>query len=369
MRPIFRHVPKLELTVPWVELGEFPTPVERLDDLLETQGLSGPAWVKRDDLTSPIYGGNKVRTLEPLFAEAKRRGATHIYSTGAYGSNHAVATRLHAPRVGLVGGAALFPQPRSEVGAENLLALHARPGPVLGLPHWSALPVGIWSAQRGHAPGRAVVMPPGGATPLGGFGYVSAALELAEQVERGELERPHRIVVAIGSTCTTAGLLVGVRYAARLGVGFVDARGQPAAPKVVAVRVTPWPITSAVRIAWLAARISRLVAARAGDPAWVLPLRRLRQGLVVDGRFLGAGYGVPTEAGRRAIALFGSAGLFLDTTYSAKAAAGFLQLQAEAPKPTVFWATKSSAPLPSTALEAVEVARMRRWIRRAGRSR
>ena len=88
---------------PWVSFGSFPTPV---------QHVTGDVWVKRDDLSSPIYGGNKVRTLEALFGVARSRGKDRIYATGAYGSNHAAATVLHAPRVGLAPGVILFPQPR-----------------------------------------------------------------------------------------------------------------------------------------------------------------------------------------------------------------------------------------------------------------
>ena len=71
------------------------------------------AYVKREDESAEVYGGNKVRTLEFLFGEALARGARRIYSTGAFGSNHAAATVLHAPRVGLESGALLFPQPPS----------------------------------------------------------------------------------------------------------------------------------------------------------------------------------------------------------------------------------------------------------------
>lgn len=50
-----------------------------------------PFFIKRDDVSSPIYGGNKVRTLEALFGRARAAGVRRIYSTGAFGSNHALA--------------------------------------------------------------------------------------------------------------------------------------------------------------------------------------------------------------------------------------------------------------------------------------
>src|SRR5690606_20681998 len=90
--------------------------------------------------------------------------------------------------------------------------------------------------------------------------------------------------------------------------------------------------------------------------------------LQVDAAYLGGGYGVATEAGKRASRRFVDLGLpALDTTYSAKAAAGFLAHAAREPGPTLFWSTKSSAPLPEASLEKLEQApaRMRRWIARA----
>ena len=58
---LFRAYPALVRHIPWKSLGDLPTPVEELGSTL---GLpEGMLWVKRDDLTSPIYGGNKVRKL------------------------------------------------------------------------------------------------------------------------------------------------------------------------------------------------------------------------------------------------------------------------------------------------------------------
>src|SRR5581483_6446701 len=94
-------------------------PVEPLASLARALG-GGELWQKRDDRTSPIYGGNKVRTLEPLFGDALASGATRVYATGAYGSNHAAAMMMHAPRVGLATGVILYPQPASASARDNL---------------------------------------------------------------------------------------------------------------------------------------------------------------------------------------------------------------------------------------------------------
>src|SRR5262249_17328327 len=157
---------------------------------------------------------------------------------------------------------------------------------------------------------------PGGATPLGALGYVAAAFELARQVQSGAVPLPERVVVGVGSTCTSAGLLAGMTLAARLGVGFVR-NGREAPPRLVSVRVTPWPVTAAFRIAGLAVRATELLAELTGDASLKLDRALLASRLTVDGRFLGRGYGFGTEAGDRATALFAAAGgPPLDSTYS-----------------------------------------------------
>ena len=345
-RPIFEQWPSLRARLPFVELGALPTPVEPLADAARAAGIErDDLWVKRDDVTSPVYGGNKVRTLEVLFADAKAQGATHIYSTGAFGSNHATATVLHAPRADLRPGVVLFPQPASATAAENLRVIVGARPEIVALRTMLALPFGMWAARRRHASRgeRAYVMVPGGATPLGALGYVSAAFELARQIDRGEMPAPARVVVGVGSTCTSAGLLLGLYLAARAKIGIA------APPLLVSVRVTPWPVTAAFRIVGLAARASRLLAELAGDPALAVSAKDLRPSLRVDGRFLGRGYGRATGDGLAAIDAFGAhPGLILDTTYSAKAAAAVLAYARRAdPGPILFWSTKSTTPLPT----------------------
>ncbi|HVR18928.1 MAG TPA: pyridoxal-phosphate dependent enzyme, partial [Polyangiaceae bacterium] len=109
---VLARFPRLGERLRTAAIGAWPTPVEPLDELARELGHpAAELFVKRDDRSSPVYGGNKVRTLDVLFGEALARGLPRIVATGAYGSNHALATVLHAPRVGLVPDVALFPQP------------------------------------------------------------------------------------------------------------------------------------------------------------------------------------------------------------------------------------------------------------------
>jgi D-cysteine desulfhydrase len=368
-RALFEVFPAIRDRLAVVSLGDFPTPVEPLPGLEEIVGAEpGAVHVKRDDLTSPLYGGNKVRPLEVLFAEAGRTGATHVFATGAFGSNHAVATVVHAPRAGLLPGVVLYPQPASAAALANLNAIAARATPFVALPHWSSLPAGIrfaaWGERRrGHVP---FFMMPGGATPLGALGYVNGALELALQVASGVLPPPRRVVVAGGSGCTTAGLLVGFTLAARLGIGF---SGASRAPELLSVRVTPWPVTSRVRLLGLASRTSKLVALLTRDRSLRLDAGELSRGLRIDGRFLGRGYGFPTSEGEEAIRMFERAGgPKLEPIYSAKAAAALLYaLKRGEGGPVVYWLTCSARPAPESALPDSAPPRVRHWAEQTRR--
>jgi D-cysteine desulfhydrase len=345
-RALFEIWPSLERTLPWLELGEFPTPVEAMPLAVRAAGTSGELYAKRDDLSSPVYGGNKVRTLEVLFAEARRRDAARVYATGAFGSNHATATVLHARRVGLEPGVVLFAQPPSRAALENFRVSLARAEHSIVLPHWACLPYGMIRARlAGARTGRpCFVMVPGGATPLGALGYVSAALELGAQVRSGACPEPETVLVGVGSTCTSAGLLVGLTLAARLGLGFRRA------PELRSVRVSPWPVTARARIVGLALRTARLLARLTGDDRLELGAGELGARFSVDPGFLGAGYGLTTREGEEATRVFAGVGLPLDSTYSAKSAAGTLAaLRRGARGPLLYWATKSSAPLPEVA--------------------
>jgi len=349
---LFRHLPALAARVPWQPLGVWPTPVTAA----EVAGRT--LWVKHEGASHPTYGGNKLRTLEAWFGHARATGARTIWAIGAYGSNHAIATVLHAPAAGLAAGAIVFPQPPSPWARENAGALIATGCPIVCLRSVLELPfAAAWVALRTP---DALVMPPGGATPIGTLGAASAAFELAEQVAAGVLPAPRRIVVAAGSTCTAAGLLAGLQLAR------VSGAWRWPVPRVHAVRVTPWPVTSRAAIVQLAARTLARVAAL-GGPVVAHGLGRLLAMLTVDGREIGEGYGQPTARGEAAAAALVMTGARLDGVYAAKAAAALLRLHARDEGPLLLWATKSDATLaaPSAAALRAGPPALVRWLARA----
>jgi 1-aminocyclopropane-1-carboxylate deaminase/D-cysteine desulfhydrase-like pyridoxal-dependent ACC family enzyme len=299
-------------------LGRYPTPVEHLGS------LSRPGcelWVKRDDLTAALYGGNKVRKLEAILEDVVAKRAQRIVTFGAAGSHHVLATALFGRQAGVGVAAILTPQARTSQAIDNLRASIAA-----GLEACPASPVGV-AAQLARTLSRGdYIVPPGGSSVDGALGYARAAAEIASQVRDGSMPAPDAIVVALGSGGTAAGLVAGLAIE-RLAV------------KVVAVRVVHPLLAGTLRTVALAA----LVARRAGGR---VSLASLADRLQIEARFAGKGYGRPSAEGDRAADLAARAGLVLEPTYTAKTFAAALDRVAHGGyKQILFWHTFSSAPL------------------------
>ena len=120
MIPLFEHYHLLAHKLPYVSLGEFPTPVQKLNQLGRQLGLDN-LFIKRDDLSGKVYGGNKIRKLEFLLGDALRIGAKEVLTFGSAGSNHALATAIYARQLGLKSISMLVPQPNAHYVRRNLL--------------------------------------------------------------------------------------------------------------------------------------------------------------------------------------------------------------------------------------------------------
>jgi len=314
-------------------IGVYPTPVQRLESV--------DMWVKRDDLTSPIYGGNKVRKLERLIPEALARGKKRIITVGAAGSHHVLATAVFGSRAGLEVEAALVPQRRTDHVVENLradLGVGATLRPVRTYP-------GALLSMLLHMRKDTYFVTVGGSNVTGSLGYVDAARELAVQIRAGELPSPDAIVVTVGSGGTAAGLVAGLAL-----------ENVKCAVVGVVVASPAWAVKIMTR------RLVRATFVAAGGKDARL-LRDVPLELVTNQ--LGAGYGEPTEAGRRAEEVAGEAGLALDPTYTAKCFAGALEcVQSARFKNVLYWHTLSSAPIEPLLAGAPELpARLERLLR------
>jgi 1-aminocyclopropane-1-carboxylate deaminase/D-cysteine desulfhydrase-like pyridoxal-dependent ACC family enzyme len=299
---LFRAWPELAGKVPWMPLGRFPTPVERVRGLVSERV---ELWVKRDDQSGAAYGGNKVRKLEFLLAEARAAGSARVATLGGYGSHHVLATAIYGAQAGLSVEAVVFPQPLNAHVREQLLADAAAGAQLRPTSGYLGVPLAVWRARS--APGTHWIAA-GGSSVTGTLGYLSAACELREQIERGELPRPDVIYVALGSNGTAAGLLAG---------GW-----DPVPLELVAVRVTDRLVAGASKVRRLADATAARCAQLLGVPA--LPRRGVAPLLRVVHDQFGGGYGRSTPAAEAAVGRAAATGLVLEPTYTGKCLAALL---------------------------------------------
>jgi len=290
--------------LPFAALGTAPSPVRRAEGL---DAASVEVWVKDEGAYGDGgWGGNKVRKLEWLLPEARRRGARTVLTFGALGTNHGLATALYARDAGLHAAVAVVDQPLDEHVERQFARLRASGASVhrtrTKARTVAALP---WLLAR-HARGRHLpyVFPAGGSNAVGVLGTVEAALELAEQVREGVLPQPSQVVCAVGTGGTAAGFALG------LALAGLDTR-------VHAVVVNDRLRLDEQQLLRLAGRTLRLLRHRGAD----VPGVDLTGRLWVDRSALGPGYGHPTPAADAALELGAAHGVHLDPVYTAKACA------------------------------------------------
>lgn len=290
-------------------IAHLPTPLERLDRL--SKELGGPEiWIKRDDCTGLSTGGNKTRKLEFLMAEAELEGADMVMTQGATQSNHARQTAAFAAKIGMDCHILLEDRTGSDDANYNnngnvlLDHLHGattekRPGGVDMNAEMEK------AADRLRADGRKVyTIPGGGSNPTGALGYVNCAFEMLSQVNNSGTKIDH-IVHATGSAGTQAGLIVGLKamnaQIPLLGIGV-------RAPKEAQE-----------------ANVFKLACATADKLGCSGVVAR--DDVVANTDYVGEGYGIPTDSGLEAIQMFAELeSILLDPVYSAKGAAGFIDL-------------------------------------------
>ncbi len=283
-----------------VSLGFFPTPLHELKNL--TRIMNGPEiYIKRDDYTGLALGGNKVRKLEYIMADALDKGAEVIITTGAVTSNHARQTAGAAAALGLKCQLVLSgDEPKTRQG--NFLLDY-----LMGAETYCVKPeeadrqIDVLAAENTGKGQNTYVIPVGGSCLPGIISYVDAYQEIKEQYPL-EFDA---IVMAVGTGSTCAGLNVGARMAGHktkivgIGVGLGDRE-------------------------WCQDEITRL-SNLAEDFLGTAP-SSVDQIIVFD-EYMGSGYAIPDDKVRDAIKLLASSeGVLLDPVYSAKAMVGLLDL-------------------------------------------
>jgi L-cysteate sulfo-lyase len=312
--------------LPRVRLAHLPTPLEPLDRLRAHLGAAPRLWVKRDDCTGLGLGGNKVRKLEFLLAEAMAQGADAVVTGGVVQSNHIRQTA--AAKLGLECHLAVMtgrvPRVDPDYNDTGNILLDRLFGAHCVTVDWradrNAVIGGLMEAlkARGRKP---YMVPYGGSSATGAMGFVLAAIELLEQARNSDVRLTH-IVHASGSAGTQAGLAVGF---AALAPDI----------KLIGLDIDAEPD----RVRRDVTRVAQEAASMLGAPE----LLRDRPITVLPG-YAGEAYGLPTDGMIEAVRLGARLeGLVLDPVYAGKGFAGFIDLVRQgrfaAADNVVFWHT------------------------------
>ncbi len=295
---------------PRLPLAEYPTPLEPLPRLSEA--LQRPVYIKRDDLCGPTPGGNKVRKLEYLMAEAAALGARAVVTFGGLQSNHACLTAVAARRCAIEPHLFYFerrpPQPTGNLLLNQLLGakMYFLPfggGGHTGMTLETTNRLVRWLARL--CLGRHYFIPVGGHSWRGCLGYVQAALELDEQARALGIEDSW-LLMAAGTGGTLAGLLAGLRL-----------RGSSLRPLGIDVGRLWKGFPASI------ARLAGELCVCLGQPhtfdVSLVPL--------IEDTYVGQRYGMPSREGIAAVRRLAQLeGIMLDPIYTGKAFAGLLDL-------------------------------------------
>jgi len=320
--------PNLGEGLPRLHLASLPTPVT--EHQIRSKSGEKSLTIKHDNLTGDLYGGNKVRKLEYIFAKAREKHSLRVATFGAVGSNHALATALYARKAGFDCTCLLSHQAKTPTIAATL-NMHIRNG--TELIRYGGVYATRLKTLRQNLWGRHTwVIPMGGSSWLGTVGFVAAGLELAEQISSGEIAAADKLYVGTGTMGTAVGIALGLAIA---GIKT----------EVNAVRVSDTSIMNAKAMQLLLDKT-------------VLMMRRLdnsvpadiaaRTNIRIRNEFFGPGYAQGTPETEEAIAFAKSElDLTLERTYTGKAMAALLADMNEPANDDLnllYWHTYNSVP-------------------------
>jgi D-cysteine desulfhydrase len=357
--PLFERYPSLAERVAWMSIGQWPTSVARLSRFERDRNF-GSLYIKREDLSHVDCGGNKVRGLEFLLADAHQRDIRRLLTFSSAGSHHIAKTAWHAHRLGMKTIALVVGQPNADYVRRNIAAALASDTEYVHANYLTILPRVWWrwwkeksdyNLYRANQPncGDVMFIEPGGTNRLSMLGHVNAAFELKMQIDAGELPAPDFLYAALGSLGTAAGLMLGLKLAGLR-------------TRVVGVAVSHRWYCSRGRVVRFARRVNRWM--REMD-ASVPAVQLSRDSLTIVRSALGRGYAHFTTNGERvAKAIHDAEGIRLDGAYTAKTLDGamqFVQRNRAHAANHLFWHTYFE--FPATDLTAADVpASVRRYF-------
>jgi 1-aminocyclopropane-1-carboxylate deaminase/D-cysteine desulfhydrase-like pyridoxal-dependent ACC family enzyme len=333
---LFRKYPELGRKLPYIDLGAFPTPV-RLLNHLDVENL----WIKRDDLSSPVYGGNKIRKLAFILAEARQRKIRHLISLGGIGTHHGLASAIFSHRLGIKCTLLLYHQPVT-ANVKLILLLLEKYGArlIYQTTLWRTM-LSYYLLYRFKYPSAYFVYP-GGSSAVGTIGYVDAAMELKDQIDQGILPEPGVIFCPLGSGGSLAGLALGLQ--------LIGMNTRVVGVRVIADHLGPFQACTRNTVARQMKHAYGYLKKRCRE----LPDIPIRVPSILND-FFGKGYGMPTGAGSNAYHLMREKeGILLDPTYTAKTFAAVLDYcrsQRHDRSPVLYWHTYNSVDLSAQAKE------------------
>jgi L-cysteate sulfo-lyase len=292
--------------LPLLPLVPSPTPIEPMPRLRAALGGRGPQLlIKRDDAIPFGFGGNKIRKLALVAAQAQAEGADTLITAGGVQSNHARATAAAAAKLGMRAVLVANGTPPGAPTANALLDRLLGAEVVHVASREARAPKMDEIAARLRAEGRKpFTIPIGASTPLGAVGYALAVAELVDQ-----MPPPDVIVHSTSSGGTQAGLVAGCRLL-------------ELPTRVIGISADDSATSLQSTIATLVSGAVEIVGAGSGASP---PVQGGRPAIEVDDTFVGDGYGIPTAASREAIELAARCeAIFLDPTYTAKAMAALI---------------------------------------------
>jgi len=289
------------MSLPAVPLAPHATPLDELTRLRPALGPGCPRlWMKRDDLLSFGLGGNKVRKMQTVAAEALAAGADTLVTCGGVQSNHARVTAAAGAALGLrvvlvLNGEAPDP-PTGNLRLDRLFGAELR---LVSTRSERAAVMASIGGELTAAGRRPFVVPLGASTATGAIGFARGLEELA-----AAKLRPDVIVHASSSGGTQAGMLAGCAlFGLRARVVGISA-DEPR---------TGLTGTVAALLAEMAGRLGVRAASLGADD------------IEVDDSHVGEGYGIPTDGSSEALELTArTEGILLDPVYTAKAMAGLI---------------------------------------------
>ena len=301
--------------IPRLSLGEFPTPIKKIS--LDNGSYF---WLKDDGLSSSLYGGNKVRKLEYLLAQANQGRAKRLIAYGDYNSHNLLACALFGKKLGFDLDIITFPSPDG-FNDESSLAIYKKLNANIVLTK-NIITASMHALRLNKK--ESYLIPLGSSSVLSTLGYVKAGLELSKQIQKGILQPPKKIYVALGTAGTVAGLLVGLSLA-------------EASSQVVAVRTVESVIANKFNLSKLVFGILKLLQLPKSFHKTVLA--RLE---CIDGNWLGKGYGHSTSESQEAIELMIKKDVNLELVFTGKTMAAMLNRLSEYPNgELLFWNTHS----------------------------